>query len=306
MRLVLLALVGATAAADSQCAASNSAFHHNSCWCKLPCPAGQTRYGDGSACQGGGKPNCDLGHCAGSPNGFAPCVMSAPDPEPDDVTTTTAHPIPPLFPVGVHPLPKDTSLVPSAGVHPCSHVYCKAEKHKCSRFNTDPTTRMWDANAPGKRLFDPHKATCTGKSEHWSVRVFHHGKESVCDAAHGGHICGLGTFSGDRTKCECKPCTTCPRRTTTAAPSTSQQQQQQQQQQHPPIPTEAEQRCTWQDEGFGELACAAPRPPRRRRCQPPPRCARGTLKLCCTAVLKILLTVTAVRLAVRIGPTHRT
>jgi hypothetical protein len=35
--------------------------------------AGQTRNGDGSACSGGGKPNCDLGYCSGHTNNFARC-----------------------------------------------------------------------------------------------------------------------------------------------------------------------------------------------------------------------------------------
>jgi hypothetical protein len=58
---------------DKQCAVSNSNFHHNRCWCNLPCPAGQTRYGDGSACSGGGKATCDLGYCANSPNNYPRC-----------------------------------------------------------------------------------------------------------------------------------------------------------------------------------------------------------------------------------------
>ena len=43
------------------------------CVCLLRCPTGQTRYGDGSACQGGGLPNCDLGYCHSNPNSLSPC-----------------------------------------------------------------------------------------------------------------------------------------------------------------------------------------------------------------------------------------
>merc|ERR1712010_349333 len=46
------------------------------CWCQIACPKGQIRWGDGSACKGGGKPTCDLGHCQGSPNNLPPCQGS--------------------------------------------------------------------------------------------------------------------------------------------------------------------------------------------------------------------------------------
>jgi len=46
----------------------------NQCWNMLPCPHGQKRYGDGSACRGGGRPSCDLGWCAGRPNRLPRCV----------------------------------------------------------------------------------------------------------------------------------------------------------------------------------------------------------------------------------------
>ncbi len=39
------------------------------CWFKLRCPPGMSRYGDGSACSGGGFPNCDLGYCSNQANG---------------------------------------------------------------------------------------------------------------------------------------------------------------------------------------------------------------------------------------------
>lgn len=42
------------------------------CWLQLACPEGQTRYGDGSACRGGGLPTCDLGFCSNQPNGGMP------------------------------------------------------------------------------------------------------------------------------------------------------------------------------------------------------------------------------------------
>eukprot|EP00294_Goniomonas_avonlea_P005175 CAMPEP_0114552440 /NCGR_PEP_ID=MMETSP0114-20121206/7125_1 /TAXON_ID=31324 /ORGANISM="Goniomonas sp, Strain m" /LENGTH=856 /DNA_ID=CAMNT_0001737315 /DNA_START=17 /DNA_END=2587 /DNA_ORIENTATION=+ len=48
--------------------------HLTQCWNMLPCPKGMKRYGDGSACRGGGKPTCDLGWCAGRPNGYKPCT----------------------------------------------------------------------------------------------------------------------------------------------------------------------------------------------------------------------------------------
>ena len=43
-------------------------YSYHPCVCKLRCPAGQVRYGDGSACTGGGVPNCDLGYCHNNPN----------------------------------------------------------------------------------------------------------------------------------------------------------------------------------------------------------------------------------------------
>ena len=48
-------------------------YRHDPCVCLLRCPTWQTRYGDGSACQGGGLPNCDLGYCHSNPNSFSPC-----------------------------------------------------------------------------------------------------------------------------------------------------------------------------------------------------------------------------------------
>ncbi len=51
------------------------------CWNEMDCPEGQTKYGDGSACTGGGKPNCDLGFCSNSPNGNMPqCPFPGSDP----------------------------------------------------------------------------------------------------------------------------------------------------------------------------------------------------------------------------------
>ena len=45
----------------------------------LRCPASQSRYGDGSACRGGGLPNCDLGFCHNNPNGgMESCVQPTP------------------------------------------------------------------------------------------------------------------------------------------------------------------------------------------------------------------------------------
>ena len=43
-------------------------YSSDPCVCLLRCPVGQSRVGDGSACQGGGQPNCDLGYCHGNPN----------------------------------------------------------------------------------------------------------------------------------------------------------------------------------------------------------------------------------------------
>jgi hypothetical protein len=61
---------------------SNSAepgctYSQDPCVCLLRCPTGQTRYGDGSACRGGGLPNCDLGYCHNNPNAYSPCVISS-------------------------------------------------------------------------------------------------------------------------------------------------------------------------------------------------------------------------------------
>ena len=39
------------------------------CWNDFGCPGTMIAQGDGSACSGGGEPDCDLGICAGSPNG---------------------------------------------------------------------------------------------------------------------------------------------------------------------------------------------------------------------------------------------
>ena len=50
--------------------------YNGRCWCQIACPKGQIRWGDGSACKGGGKPSCDLGHCTGSPNNLPPCQGS--------------------------------------------------------------------------------------------------------------------------------------------------------------------------------------------------------------------------------------
>jgi hypothetical protein len=44
-------------------------YAQHPCVCQLRCPTGQARYGDGSACEGGGVQNCDLGYCHGNPNG---------------------------------------------------------------------------------------------------------------------------------------------------------------------------------------------------------------------------------------------
>ena len=71
---------------DQQCSASNTNFYSGHpganperCWCNLPCPPGQSRYGDGSACQGGGLPTCDLGYCANAPNGNMPSCTTPVD-----------------------------------------------------------------------------------------------------------------------------------------------------------------------------------------------------------------------------------
>jgi hypothetical protein len=43
------------------CVFSNTCAY--GCWKALECPPGMSHYGDGSACQGGGRPNCDLSWC---------------------------------------------------------------------------------------------------------------------------------------------------------------------------------------------------------------------------------------------------
>jgi hypothetical protein len=56
---------------------SGCTYSSDPCVCLLRCPQGQSRYGDGSACSGGGLPNCDLGYCKNSPNvGMSPCKTS--------------------------------------------------------------------------------------------------------------------------------------------------------------------------------------------------------------------------------------
>ena len=53
-------------------------YSEDPCVCLLRCPAGQVRYGDGSACTGGGLPDCDLGYCLNSPTtGRSSCVPSS-------------------------------------------------------------------------------------------------------------------------------------------------------------------------------------------------------------------------------------
>ena len=48
------------------------------CWCKLRCPSGYVRYGDGSACSHPTNGNCDLGYCQGSPNHNMPtCAVTS-------------------------------------------------------------------------------------------------------------------------------------------------------------------------------------------------------------------------------------
>lgn len=70
---------GQTAAEVATCAPHRSC--KSWCWLEMPCPVGQQRYGDGSACSGGGKPNCDLGFCSNQPNGGMPsCPVTQPTP----------------------------------------------------------------------------------------------------------------------------------------------------------------------------------------------------------------------------------
>ena len=58
---------------------SGCTYSADPCVCLSRCPAGQTRYGDGSACRGGGLPNCDLGYCHNNPNGgMDSCVQPTP------------------------------------------------------------------------------------------------------------------------------------------------------------------------------------------------------------------------------------
>ena len=46
---------------------------------------------------------------------------------------------------------------------------------------------------------------CDGKKSHSSIRVFHHKDEATCsqDGLAGGHRCGMGLLSGDKSLCEC-------------------------------------------------------------------------------------------------------
>ena len=62
---------------EAGCTYTNTNFLEGAtCVCLLRCPTGQTRFGDGSACGGGGLPNCDLGYCHSNPNSFSPCDSS--------------------------------------------------------------------------------------------------------------------------------------------------------------------------------------------------------------------------------------
>jgi hypothetical protein len=58
---------------------SGCRYNHgdNGCVCKQRCPAGMKRYGDGSACTGGGK-RCDFGWCHNNPNGGLPKCHTLP------------------------------------------------------------------------------------------------------------------------------------------------------------------------------------------------------------------------------------
>ena len=69
---------GHAASPEPGCAYGTLATAHGArgaeCVCNLRCPAGMKRWGDGSACEGGGKKPCDLGGCHGHPNsGIVSC-----------------------------------------------------------------------------------------------------------------------------------------------------------------------------------------------------------------------------------------
>eukprot|EP00937_MAST-01D_sp_MAST-1D-sp2_P007517 g7517.t1 len=131
-----------------------------------------------------------------------------------------------LTPLGVypvHPLPDDTSTKASSPLEGCSHTYCVAELHKCAHFPRKDRPG-WHTAIPDTHVHNATWATdgtCTGVSTHWSIRVFHHGKETKCDRLHGGHHCGLGVATGDKKMCECKRCTDCARPTTTTSTTTN-------------------------------------------------------------------------------------
>jgi hypothetical protein len=53
-------------------------------WIHVPCPAGMTRYGDGSACRGGGRSNCDLGFVSNAANALPACPITFESEEADE------------------------------------------------------------------------------------------------------------------------------------------------------------------------------------------------------------------------------
>lgn len=117
------------------------------------------------------------------PAAVAPAASSAPE----------------LRPAGVVPLPAHTEMIPPATSRMgnlCSHLRCRAELHRCSKYTTDATLRVLGTH------FDPRQ--CTG-IQHYTVRVTHDNRESSCGDATGGSVCGVGAVTGDQTRCECRP-----------------------------------------------------------------------------------------------------
>ena len=116
-----------------------------------------------------------------------------------DPTAVEPASAPQLRPVGADPLPTHTATIPPAvalGANLCSHLTCRAELHRCSRYATDRTLRVIGSHFK--------KGACTGV-QHYTVRVFHSNLESSCGAPTGGSVCGVGSVTGDKAHCECRP-----------------------------------------------------------------------------------------------------
>lgn len=125
-------------------------------------------------------------------------------------------------PLGERPTPPPTPPpteaprpVLPAGDEYCDMVFCRHEEHKCSKYNRDKMTwaapSMWISELTEIELMDqPHRRSdfdseeCNGGTRR-SVRVYHHRDETRCTKQNGGHRCGVGLVTGDKTKCECGP-----------------------------------------------------------------------------------------------------